>query len=56
MQEEDDDFEFQLRAEKEFARDGATSRRLPVRVDPNDGVEMVWDERQRGYVPKVGIF
>lgn len=51
-----DEFEFQLRAEKEYTQGGASvaGGAAPVVVDPKDGVQMVWDEKQQGYVPKVG--
>lgn len=51
-----DEFEFQLRAEKEYEQGGSSTAGggAPVVVDPRDGLEMVWDEKQQGYVPKVG--
>ena len=50
-----DDFEFQLRAQKEFGaeRPGPGLNDVRTYVDPNDGTVYEWDSERRGWFPKV---
>ena len=55
MASELEDFEYQLNAAKGYA--GASSSVAPgnasTYVDPSDGTVYEWDEKQKGWVPKV---
>lgn len=54
-----EDFEYQLLAERGYAGSAAAAAgQVPsasTYVDPSDGTVYEWDERQKGWVPKVGI-
>ena len=51
-----EDFEFQLQAEQRYtgaAAGAAGGGPSSTYVDPTDGTVYEWDERQKGWVPKV---
>ena len=55
---DDNDFEFQLRAEKEFKATQQWQQTTPgtagsTYVDPTDGTVYEWDSLRRGWFPKV---
>lgn len=53
-----EDFEYQLNAEKGFVggATGGSQSSASTYVDPNDGTVYEWDEKQKGWVPKVISF
>ncbi len=58
MASELEDFEYQLNAAKGYvgAASSAAQSSASTYVDPSDGTVYEWDEKQRGWVPKVDIF
>ena len=50
-----DEFEFQLRAQKEFGAEQPAPGVNDARtyVDPNDGTVYEWDSEKQGWFPKV---
>lgn len=49
-----EDFEFQLRAQQGYARPlQQPANSAATYVDPTDGTVYEWDEKQKGWVPKV---
>ena len=56
-----EDFEYQLLAQRGYAGGAATATAAgevssaSTYVDPNDGTVYEWDEKQKGWVPKVGV-
>ena len=50
-----EEFEYQLNAEKGYVGDASSGNQgsSSTYVDPNDGTVYEWDEKQRGWVPKV---
>lgn len=56
MASELEDFEYQLRAEQSYAVAAPpvlAQSSASTYVDPSDGTVYEWDEKQRGWVPKV---
>lgn len=52
-----DDFEFQLQAERGYTGRAGSGQAegAATYVDPNDGTVYEWDEKQKGWVPKVSL-
>lgn len=50
-----EDFEYQLQAERSYTVAASTvpASSVSTYVDPSDGTVYVWDEKQKGWVPKV---
>lgn len=52
-----EDFEFQLQAERAYVGVSTAPQQAGATyVDPSDGTVYEWDQKQKGWVPKVPLF